>query len=219
MPQPPPSPGRTSRPRAPTRPVRRASRRAPTRLLPLALTGALLAACEPVETEISRGRGPLEGVPGAQRGGVNIANPTQLRTVENLSLPEPEQLVVEDRFGRRTLVVREIRHVLFHLYEFVTGADENDFYEQVFADAAKRELAEMGKDPLEELRALRAQRADIITLLSRLPNAEFSPGVIMESMGPRIIRLRLAGPAARDTRYTELWVAMQRGQWRFYWVR
>lgn len=218
MPLPPdsmPAPARPLAPRAHAQRTRSARRGLPVLLLALMLAPA----CETVETEVYRGRGPLDGVPGAQRGGVNIANPTQLSTVENLTLPEPEQLVVEDRFGRRRLLVREIRHVQFHLYEFITGADENDFFEQVFADAAKRELAEMGKDPLEELRALRDQRADIITLLSRLPNAEFSPGVIMESMGSRVIRLRLAGPAARDTRYTELWVAMQRGEWRFFWVR
>lgn len=132
-----------------------------------------------------------------------------------------DPLVVENADGSKTLVVRSIRHVMTHIERRLDEGEEGEklLYEQVVADAAKKEYAEQGKSEAQMMEYLREHRRDIAVLFSRLPFAEHTPGVYLKKRARNRFVLELPPLAKKGSNFSELWVQMEGGQWKFLWVK
>jgi hypothetical protein len=180
----------------------------------------------------SGGSGWLRGLPGAMRGGVDESNLTQLQTVERpdgtpgagtpgAGTPSPDNetpLVRTNPDGTRTLVVNAIAHVIHHTANACNGIDADLFFDQVLSEETRRHFIEDKQDAREAMRVLREERVDVLRLLARLPQAENSAFTITDNPGRNVMRIRLTGRAALGLRYTEFWVIMERGKWKFFWM-
>lgn len=140
--------------------------------------------------------------------------------------PPTDELVDTQTDGSITLKARTVREVLVHVSRVVSlDGDEGERYQEAFtrdvlSSETKRHFQAQSKDPTKEaLDYLRGNRAAINKLLTRMPAAENSPSVLFSSGGPNQFKLEVVGPASRGLKFTELWVANEKGQWKFMWVR
>ncbi len=152
-----------------------------------------------------------------QPGEVDVANPDE---------PAKDELVDTQADGSITLKARTVREVLVHVSRIVSlDGDEGERYQQAFtrdvlSGETKRHFQAQSKDASKEALAyLRDNRAAINKLLTRMPAAENSPSVLFSSGGANQFKLEVVGPASRGLKFTELWVANEKGQWKFMWVR
>lgn len=178
----------------------------------------LLAACEP-ETRVIRYDPFLARLPGAEGGKppVGLASEPLDKLAEQSG--KPEELVVKNADGSVKLVARKIRHVMVHLFNTLRDEDADLLYEQVVSSATKRHFeAEKPDARAYILSFLKEHEQDISALFARMPAAEQSPGVRLTKTDERAFKLELMGSPTRGLRFTTLWVVMEQGQWRLYWV-
>lgn len=88
----------------------------------------------------------------------------------------------------------------------------------LLADDLISELRSRHQDPEDYVDWLHDNRRDIEQMLARMPMAERSPTVVFEQTGRRQYRIRLSGAAERGVKFTQLWVAMERGKYRLLWI-
>lgn len=188
---------------------------------------ALASGCQPDATVVYYQPSLLQNVPGSV-GGLNTdgtpreegagPRPASGSAAEALAMTE-DDLIKTNPDGSKTLISRIIQHTIFHLVRTLRAGEDDLFYTQVLSDATKRHFSERGEDPRDAIAYFTENRDDIIHMLSRMPNAENTPGVIMEKTGRKDFVLRITGSAAKGLRFTEYWVTMERGQWRVMWVQ
>ncbi len=162
----------------------------------------------------------LEGAAGAtavrdgvRRGGAEAADPTAS------SDALPEELVKVGPDGKKVIVSRSIRHVMVHLATLLNENDDETLYEQLVSEHTKKHFAEQGLDArAESLGFLKTNREDIMALFGRMPMAERSTGVVLERAPGNLFKLSLQGTSTRTLRFTDLWITMERGQWKLVWV-
>lgn len=131
----------------------------------------------------------------------------------------PEDLVKAGPDGKKVIVSRTIRHVMVHLSTLLSEGDDDTLFGQLLADYTKAHFAAQGKDArAESLAYLKNNREDIMALFGRMPMAERSPGVMLEQSDGKLFRLALRGTAAKGMRMSELWITMEKGQWKLVWV-
>ncbi len=198
--------------------------------LPCGLWAVLAAGCAPEERVVNYTPffDGLEGAGGARRvrdgvvagqegDGAGTTDPTA--SADAL----PQELVQTTPEGKKRIVSRSVRHVMVHLATLLNEGDDDTLYEQLLADHTKRHFAEQGKDArAESLAYFKGHREEIMALFARMPMAERSPGVLLEPAGGtatgRLFKLRLQGTAARGVMFTDLWLAVEKGQWKLVWV-
>jgi hypothetical protein len=88
----------------------------------------------------------------------------------------------------------------------------------LLAEDLLTELRQRKQEPQDYVDWLHDHRRDIEAMLARMPMAERSPTVIYEQTGKRQYCVRLTGSAQRGMKFTELWVAMERGKYRLLWI-
>lgn len=178
----------------------------------------LLAACG-TETRVIRYDPFLSRVPGAEGGKppVGLAFEPLDKLAEQSG--KPEEIVIKNADGSVKLVAKQIRHVMVHLFNTLRDEDADLLYEQVVSSATKRHFeAEKPDARAHILSFLKEHEEDISTLFARMPAAEQSPGVRLTKTDEKVFKLELMGSPTRGLRFTALWLVMERGQWRFYWV-
>lgn len=196
---------------------------------PLLMVGAaasvFMLGCQTEERIIRAQPTLLQNIPGAV-GGLNedgsARDPTQLPASAGgdaaLAMTAAD-LVKTNPDGSKTLVSKIIQHTIYHLVHALREEDDELLYTQVLSDATRRHYSEQGENPREAIVYFKENKDDIIAMLSRMPNAENTPGVITEKVGRRDFRLRITGTAAKGLKFTEYWVTMERGNWRVVWVQ
>lgn len=122
----------------------------------------------------------------------------------------PEHMVKLDAGDIGTL----IRHIRWTLDE----DKDQILIDQLFAEDLLTELRSRRQDPEDYVDWLHENRRDIEAMLARMPMAERSPTVLYEQTGRRQYRVRLTGAAERGVKFTQLWVAMERGKYRLLWI-
>lgn len=173
--------------------------------------------CETEQTIISSNN-LFSNIPGATSG-VPQAKPTAAMTPKEFTEAE---LVVKNPDGTVTLRSPQVASVMVHLSRELNKdpVDERLVYDQLVSESTKQFLRAENRDPTESITFLKENRLDLFELMGQMPGAERTPGVFLERSETRnIYRLRLTGPMARVTKYTELWVALEGGNWKFYWAR
>ncbi len=177
------------------------------------LLGALLAGCG--RERVVHYRPFFSDLPDAQHG---------TRPVGGSGAVDPRrfggELVREGADGSKELVLKSMQHLIRHLQrELMVGTDDRLFEEQLLSELTREEYRLEGRDPLEAVTDLRAMRDDILILLHRMPLAERSPTVSSKKVDRGRWKLRLTNAAARGLELTELWVVLESGSYKLWWVR
>jgi hypothetical protein len=180
--------------------------------------GAVLlgaAGCAP-EERVTSYKPFLTGVSGAQFGQQPVSGRTQSTAWHGD--PDDGRIVIENPDGSRTLLCRTVRALMTHLERELDEGNSDVILKQLISRRTLEEFERRGESPRAIVDFLHKHRRDIAVLFARMPMAERSPTVILQQPGDNVWILKLTGAAAQDTRFTRLWVVMERGSWKFYWV-
>ena len=126
--------------------------------------------------------------------------------------------VIEKPDGSRVLVCKSVQSVMTHLERELDENHDDIILTQLISQRTLAEFEGRGETPKAIIDFLQKHRRDIAMLFARMPMAERSPTVILKQPGDNVWILQLTGAAAEDLRFTKLWVIMERGNWKFYWV-
>lgn len=88
---------------------------------------------------------------------------------------------------------------------------------QLLARETVAEFEAMGLTGDDAYDRLVAHRDHIIGLFRAMPFGERTPNVLMERLGPNLMRVRVTGRMAEDLAWTFVDVRMERGQWKLVW--
>ncbi|TVQ61427.1 MAG: hypothetical protein EA378_08625 [Phycisphaerales bacterium] len=183
----------------------------------LAATGvaAMLGACE-TETRVVRQDGMmLANLPGATGGGADPATVTP-RSQDVVGLPggAPREELDD---GTVILRARTGRQLMGHLFTTLRNNERELFVAQVLSTRTKQEFHDRGLDPALAFDELKQRSEWIEKLFQRMPQGEFTPGVLMQRQGDRVYRMTVTGMAADGLRWTFMDMVMEDGSWRLRW--
>ena len=130
----------------------------------------------------------------------------------------PQGNVIENPDGSRTLLCKSVRALMSHLERELDEDNTEVIVKQLLSKRTLAEYESRGETPKAIVAHLQKHRRDIAMLFARMPMAERSPTVILRQPGGGVWVLELTGAAAEDMRFRKLWVVMERGDWKFYWV-
>lgn len=181
----------------------------------LLCAGPLVAACA-TEERVTSYRPFLTGISGAQFGQQPVTG--NAPPPGPLGDPADGRIVIENPDGSRTLLCRTVRALMTHLERELDEGNTDVILKQLISRRTLEEFDRRGEPPGAIVDFLQKHRRDIAVLFARMPMAERSPTVILQQPGDNVWILKLTGAAAEDTRFTKLWVVMERGSWKFYWV-
>ncbi len=196
-----------------------------------------LSACK-TEEEVVEYKPFFAGLPGAEgaaessstrtrNSSASPAPQTPLGGVEGEGEPlDPSQasadpLVIVNPDGSKTLIIQSIRHVMTHIERRLDEGEEGDklLLDQVVAQTTKDEFSGSGKDPSQIIDYLHEHQRDIAVLFSRLPFGENTPGVFLDKRARNRFVLKLPPLARKGSNFTELWVELEHGTWKFMWAK
>lgn len=155
-------------------------------VLPVALAGCTY------EKVVYR-RPMLSGLPGVESGGALMSD--KPRGYQDPSQIDSGKITIEREDGTRVLLARSARHLMAHIYQTLKEDQRDLFTEQVLCDATKAEFRARGMDPREAFDYLKQRENDIVQLFARMPNGEYSPGVLMQPVGGKAYRVALPAKA------------------------
>lgn len=181
------------------------------------LAGAVLAgaACAS-EERVTSYKPFLTGVAGAQFG----QQPVIAGGASGPSAGDAAdgRIVIENPDGSRTLLCRTVRALMTHIERELDEGNTDIILKQLVSRRTFEEFERRGEPATAITDFLQKHRRDIAVLFARMPMAERSPTIILQQPGDNVWILKLTGASAEDTRFTKLWVVMERGSWKFYWV-
>lgn len=198
------------------------------RLTPAALLCAAvipLAACA-TERRVISVRGGLSGIQGAQGGELAQAERTDrptgsayaelaARQRQQAAVGEtetdPRALRITRDDGTITLISTSPRHVVLHLRQTLTQDEPDLLFDQVLSDRAKDAYRKNGLDPHDAVGFLIEHRRDVLMLLQRMPQGEFTPGMFLEKIGPGAYRLQLNGASGQGLSFQRLDIVWEHG--------
>ncbi len=182
----------------------------------------LLAGCES-ESKIVQYDPFLGRLPGAESGLRPVfrerTGPRGSPGNVDLSKVAIEELRTINSDGSLTLKCPAIRHCMLNLALCLQEGRDDLLYEQLISNQTKSYLRDKGEDPRSATLAfLKDNYDDLMLVFQRIPAGERSPGVMMEQISGGQFRLVINEATAKDLRFSQLWFAMERGQWRFWWA-
>lgn len=134
--------------------------------------------------------------------------------------PETE-LVVEADDGARIFRAPSPRAVMSHVEALLdenTPEGDQAMLDQLVSEQTIAHYRKENKNPMDFIRELRARRKDVARTFVRMPMAQHTPTVIVDQPGDNVWCIRLTGAAAKDLRYTKLWVRLEKRQWKLMWL-
>lgn len=136
----------------------------------------------------------LAGLPGVQSGGALISDKPKGYT--DPTRIDGGEITIEREDGSKILLARSARQLMAHIYQTLKEDQRDLFTEQVLCEATKAEFRARGMDPREAFDELKAHENEITQLFARMPNGEYSPGVLMEPLGGKTYRVVMPRKAA-----------------------
>jgi hypothetical protein len=178
-------------------------------------SGSVMGGCEREERIIST-NSLLSGIPDAKTGvpakvDASAAAQPVLRTADELVERKPDGTVTV-----RTPSIRDMMVVFYTCLDKEYDAVMRDY---VLAQGTKLHFRTEGKDEGDALAFIKENKQDILELMGRMPAGERTPSIAFERMEKNVYRLRLTGRIPREWRFTQLWVALEGTDWKFYWVQ
>jgi hypothetical protein len=174
---------------------------------------ALCAGCK-AEEKVTQYKPFFTGLSGAEFNTAPVESRPQVAGEESAAIGN----VIENPDGSRTLVCKSVRSLMSHLERELDAENSKIILEQLISKRTFEEFESRGDPPSAIIDFLQEHRRDIAMLFARMPMAEQSPTVILKQPGNNVWVLHLTGAAAKDIRFNKLWVVMERGNWKFYWV-
>lgn len=181
----------------------------------LAATG-FLGACQS-EQRVVRYNPFLANVPGAETRAKPVGS--RFKDFKDPTALPGESTLTKNPDGSIKLIAKNVRHLMINIQMCLEYEDDEVLYEQVISEQTKQEFQGQGKDPHETVAFLKDNRDDVMALFARMPFGEQSPNIILKQPARRTMVLELTGLAAKDMRFTELWVVMEQGDWKLLWIR
>jgi hypothetical protein len=125
---------------------------------------------------------------------------------------------IENPDGSVRLISKSVRQLMSHIERTLDDGDDDLFLEQLLSEETKRHYRGEGKDPADAVAYFHEHRRDIATLFARMPFGEYSPSIIRTKTGRNQWKFELIAAAKRDSPLTELWVALEDGEYRLIWI-
>lgn len=200
-----------------------------------------------VEKRVVSVRGGLTGLPGAQGGIQPEGQPTAqapgggwdrlLSTFDDVNASDrgtkrpgtassavsaaemPSDLRIRHEDGSETLVLKAPSHVMYHLTFTLERKEYDLLIEQVLSERTKAEYRKRALDPMAAAKWLARRQEDIARLFATIPQGEQTPGVLMETIGPNMFRLRAPTLMRSELRYDTIDVIIERGEFRLLMIR
>lgn len=175
---------------------------------------AAMAGCA-TETRVVREKPWLSGLPGVEGGAAAVGVEGEFRSAA-FEAPE-DNLVIVNADKSKTLIARNGRHLMIHIYNTLMEYDRELFVSQVLSEKTKAEFRQRGRDPREAFDMLLAQENDIVTLFNLMPQGERTPGFLLEPQGRAVFRVQVRSRRAETLKLVGFDMIMERGNWKLRW--
>lgn len=174
------------------------------------------SACTP-EEKVVRYKPFLSGIPDAKTGMPVVTGPGDSVAI---SAEDTDNTgIIKNRDGSTTLVTKSVRQLMRHLERTLDdGKQDEIIFDQLIAEDTKQYIRSQNTDPREYVAYLHNQRREIALFFARLPVGEGSPNAVFEPTGNKQYVVRLTGAAAKGLRFTKLWVALEKGNFKLLWL-
>lgn len=129
-----------------------------------------------------------------------------------------DQIVTEHKDKSKTLIAKNGRHLMIHIYTTLMEYDRDLFTDQVLSSMTKQEFRDRGLDPASAFDMLSKQEDDIVTLFGIMPQGERTPGYLMEPQGNGVFRVRVHGRRAEGLKIVGFDMVMEGGNWKLRWI-
>jgi len=185
----------------------------PARVIILAAAMGALPACEEQQTVVAS-KNMLSGLPGAQ----SAIPPKQAEgqpVVQNQ--PTATQLRTTGPNGRVVLNTSQIRDLMANIYITLQNNERDLFTEQLLSQRTTDEFTARGYEPQLAFDELKRRERDVRALFNRMPQGEFTPGVLRETVGEKVYRIRLTGHAAVGLTWNFMDSSLEAGQYKLRW--
>jgi len=194
--------------------MRRAGRDRALPSIACALLCLALAGCA-TETRVVKEKPWFSGLPDVKGDVRAIGVEGEFRSAA-FEAPE-DQLVVENPDKSRSLLAKNGRHLMIHIYNTVMEYDRELFTDQVLSEMTKKEFRDRGRDPREAFDLILKQENDIVALFNVMPQGERTPGFLMEAQGGGVFRVRVHGRRSESLKLAGFDMVMERSNWKLRW--
>ncbi len=143
--------------------------------------------------EVVYRRPMLAGLPGVEGGGALISD--KPKGYRDPSQIDSGKITIEREDGSKVLLARSARHLMAHIYQTLKEDQRDLFTQQVLCDATRAEFRARGMDPGAAFDYLKEHETQVAQLFARMPNGEYSPGVLLQPVGGKAYRLALPAKA------------------------
>jgi len=178
-------------------------------VLAVIVCAATCAGC--VETRVIPKTKPiLAGLPGVEGGPGEVpasSRPEILAPVEEIRVDNPD--------GTVTLRSPTVRNLMRHILQTVMDDERELFTEQVLSKITRSEFTERGYDPGTAFDEVQRRIDDVRSLFRAMPAGEFTPGILMQSVGRNVFRLRAEGDESMRWNYMD--VVFESGDFKLRW--
>lgn len=192
------------------------------RLLKATVGGAMIASCMmfaggcATETKIVKTKPWFAGLQNAE-GNTRAIGVENEFTNSAFEAPE-DKIVIENEDKTKTLIAKNGRHLMIHIYTTLMEYDRQLFTDQVLSNMTKQEFRDRGLDPASAFDMLQKQEDDIVTLFGIMPQGERTPGYLMEPQGNGVFRVRVHGRRAEGLKVVGFDMVMEGGNWKLRWI-
>ena len=177
--------------------------------------GVLLAACA-TEERVVKTKPWFAGLQNAE-GNTRAIGVENEFTNSAFEAPE-DKIVIENDDKTKTLIAKNGRHLMIHIYTTLMEYDRQLFTDQVLSNMTKQEFRDRGLDPASAFDMLQKQEDDIVTLFGIMPQGERTPGYLMEPQGNGVFRVRVHGRRAEGLKVVGFDMVMEGGNWKLRWI-
>lgn len=191
-----------------------------TAALVIAVAGVLVGGC--VETRVVKWRPLMGGLPGANtQETVTAANvkplpPEVAGPIDQIDADDGSRpLVIEGEDGSRTLLIRSARDLMYHITWTLEEGERELFADEVLSTITRDEFRGRGLDPREAFDMLEPRQRAIRMLFARMPQGEFTPGMVMKAVGGGVYRLQVRPNPQLD--FTGMDLVNEGGHWKLRW--
>lgn len=121
--------------------------------------------------------------------------------------------------GGVRLVSRSPSDVMYHLMTTLQNKEYDLLLDQVLAEKTKTEYRKLARDPAEAVDWLAKRQAPIADLFSVFPMGDQTPGVLLETIGPNMFRLKAPKSQHGELSLTTIDFIIERGRFRLLMIR
>ena len=136
---------------------------------------------------------------------------------EQQGVASSEKTLLEKPDGSKYMVAHNGRELMLNILKCFDDELPELFVRDVLCSVTRAEYAERGLDPVQAYHTLRPRKADIMLLFERIPGGEFTPGMLVKTVGRNMFRLELTGKFTSGLPYTGMDMMFENGNYKLRW--